>query len=122
MKERWQEELDDNALVESLKDESGFLDEDIGEFVKQSFKGVLALHEEIISSKEDQIKILKDENEFLKQTLLSIQQFYNQDRELLELLKKEIFDLQDELEFTRRKYKMMWNQAIENYSKRSSRD
>ncbi len=89
------------------------------EFVKESFENILKLHEEIVASKEAQIAQLSDENAFLKESLLTIQKLYAEDRELLQLLKKEIFDLQEELEFTRRKYKMMWNQAIENYSKKS---
>ncbi len=119
MRDKWEEELDEKMLETS--NESGtFSHDDVKELINKSFKSILALHEEILSSKNDQIEILKDENDFLKETLLDVQKLYGEDRELLELLKKEIFDLQEELEFTRRKYKMMWNQAIENYSKRSS--
>ncbi len=88
------------------------------EFVKESFQNILTLHEEILASKDAQIKQFEEENAFLKESLLAIQKLYDEDRELLQLLKKEIFDLQEELEFTRRKYKMMWNQAIENYAKK----
>ena len=89
------------------------------EFVKESFQNILKLHEEILTSKDAQIAQLQEENSFLKESLLAVQKLYEEDRELLQLLKKEIFDLQEELEFTRRKYKMMWNQAIENYSKKA---
>jgi len=88
------------------------------DFVKESFRSVLKLHEALIASKDAQIAQLKEENALLKESLLSVQKLYEEDRELLNLLKKEIYDLQEELEFTRRKYKMMWNQAIENYSKK----
>ena len=116
----WEEELNDEIFEEGVD-----LDRDkkvlplvTAEFVKESFNSVLALHEEIITSKNEQIKQLQEENAFLKESLLMVQKLYEEDRELLGLLKKEIYDLQEELEFTRRKYKMMWNQAIENYSKK----
>ncbi len=116
----WEEELSDDmletSLLESSKKEPPVA---TATFVKESFEKVLALHEEILTSKTQQIEQLKDENAFLKETLLTVQKLYTEDRELIQILKKEIFDLQEELEFTRRKYKMMWNQAIENYSKRS---
>ena len=88
------------------------------DFVKESFSQILLLHEEIVSSKDAHIQQLREENHFLKESLLSVQKLYDEDRELLNLLKQEIFDLQEELEYTRRKYKMMWNQAIENYAKK----
>ncbi len=116
----WEEELSDDMIKEFSKDQSQTeLPVATATFVKESFEKVLALHEEILSSKSAQIEQLKEENEFLKENVLMIQKLYSEDRELIQLLKKEIFDLQEELEFTRRKYKMMWNQAIENYSKRS---
>ncbi len=119
MRSEWEEDLDEKMLEVSTQTAT-FSQEDLKELINKSFKSILALHEEILLSKDDQIKVLKDENTFLKETLLDIQKLYGEDRELMELLKKEIYDLQEELEFTRRKYKMMWNQAIENYSKRSS--
>jgi hypothetical protein len=115
----WEEELKD-ALIEDLDldTKEKFLPLVTADFVKESFQNILQLHEEILLSKDEQIKQLKEEKDFLKESLLTVQKLYTEDRELLELLKKEIHDLQEELEFTRRKYKMMWNQAIENYSKK----
>ena len=113
---KWEEEVDVERSEAS--DAGASIPLATSEFVKESFQKILELHEEILSSKEAQIRQLQEENVFLKESLLSIQKLYDEDRELLQLLKKEIFDLQEELEFTRRKYKMMWNQAIENYSKK----
>ncbi len=115
---KWEEEAHD-ALSETAHESSDTLPLATGDFVKDSFRSILALHEEILASKEAQIRHLEEENAFLKESLLSVQKLYEEDRELMQLLKKEIFDLQEELEFTRRKYKMMWNQAIENYSKKT---
>ncbi len=87
------------------------------EFVKSSFKSILALHEELIREKDGSYKQLKEENELLKESLLFIQDIYEKDKEVMEIFKKEIKTLQDELEFTKRKYKLMWNQAVENYKR-----
>jgi len=115
----WGEDLGERvADIPDLDQEKRVLPLVTADFVKESFSRVLSLHEEILSSKNEQIRQLQDENRFLKETLLSVQKLYDEDRELLTLMKKEIFDLQEELEFTRRKYKMMWNQAIENYAKK----
>lgn len=115
----WEDALQDNmpdTLDQDTKDK--LLPLVTADFVKESFHSILELHEEILVSKDALIKQLQEENAFLKENLLLIQKLYEEDRELTNLLKKEIFDLQEELEFTRRKYKMMWNQAIENYSKK----
>jgi cell division protein FtsB len=87
------------------------------EFVKNSFKAVLKLHEQVVDAKEQTLEQLKSENEFLKESIKNIQDIYVEDRETIEILTKQIKALQDELEFTKRKYKLMWNQAVENYKK-----
>ncbi len=117
----WEEELRDEMLENRQIDTQNSGDATpvaTADFIRQSFETVLKLHEEILASKDAQIRQLEDENRLLRESLLGVQKLYEEDRELLQLLKKEIFDLQEELEFTRRKYKMMWNQAIENYAKR----
>lgn len=117
----WEDDLGDEMLEESDTQTNEHADTTpvaTADFIRQSFETVLKLHEEILDSKDAQIRQLQDENRLLKDSLLSVQKLYEEDRELLQLLKKEIFDLQEELEFTRRKYKMMWNQAIENYAKK----
>jgi cell division protein FtsB len=87
------------------------------EFVKSSFNSVLKLHEEIIESKEANLNQLKEENKFLKELIISIQDINSEDRETIDILTKQIKSLQEELEFTKRKYKLMWNKAVENYKK-----
>lgn len=87
------------------------------EFVKSSFNSVLKLHEEIIASKEANLNQLKEENKFLKELVISIQDINSEDRQTIDILTKQIKSLQEELEFTKRKYKLMWNKAVENYKK-----
>jgi len=120
MEAKWDDlEINDSLLEDSSAPDIQDQPIAMADFVKQSFQTVLNLHEEVISAHALIVKEIQEENSFLKDNLLAVQKAYAEDRELLEILKKEILDLQEELEFTRRKYKMMWNQAIENYSKKS---
>ncbi len=63
------------------------------------------------------IEKLNDENIFLKESLKSVQEVYIEDRQTIKVLINQVKLLQDELEFTKRKYKLMWNKAVENYKK-----
>jgi nitrous oxide reductase len=87
------------------------------EFVKSSFQAVLHLHEQVVTAKEATLEQLKSENEFLKESIKSIQDIHTEDRQTVEILTSQIKMLQEELEFTKRKYKLMWNKAVENYKK-----
>lgn len=86
-------------------------------FVKQSFEAVLKLHTEITASKEHEIESLKSYNTLLEELVKEIQEVHSEDRQTIKILQKEIENLQDELEYTKRKYKLMWNKAVENYRK-----
>jgi hypothetical protein len=46
-----------------------------------------------------------------------MQELYDEDRKTAETLTTQLKLAQEELEFTRRKYKLMWNKAVENYKK-----
>jgi bacterioferritin (cytochrome b1) len=111
--------MDENALETLVEGET--LLEDVSasteSFVKQSFAAVLHLHEEILAAKEEQIKALKEENAFLKESLYAVQNVYDEDKTTIKLLSEQLKQTQEELEFVKRKYKMMWNQAVENYGK-----
>ncbi len=87
------------------------------EFVKNSFQAVLHLHEQVVDAKEATLEQLRSENEFLKESIKSIQDVHTEDRQTFETLTNQIKILQQELEFTKRKYKLMWNKAVENYKK-----
>ena len=86
-------------------------------FIKQSFEAVLRLHEEILWSKEERILSMQEENSFLKESLYAVQNIYDEDKTTIKLLIDQLKKSQEELDFVKKKYKMMWNQAVENYGR-----
>ena len=86
------------------------------EFVEKTVGAILSLHEKVLDAKEETLDALKSENRFLKEALFSMQELCDEDRKVIETLTKQLELLQDELEFTKRKYKMMWNKAVESYT------
>ncbi|MBP1681633.1 MAG: hypothetical protein H6Q35_1972 [Proteobacteria bacterium] len=86
------------------------------EFVEKTVGAILSLHEKVLDAKEETLDALKGENRFLKEALFSMQELCDEDRKVIETLTKQLELLQDELEFTKRKYKMMWNKAVEGYT------
>jgi len=86
------------------------------DFVEKTVGAILSLHEKVLDAKEETLDALKSENRFLKEALFSMQELYDEDRKTIETLTKQIEYIKDELEFTKRKYKMMWNKAVEGYT------
>ena len=86
------------------------------EFVEKTVGAILSLHQKVLDAKEETLDALKGENRFLKEALFSMQELCDEDRKVVETLTKQLELLQDELEFTKRKYKMMWNKAVESYT------
>ncbi|MDD2384900.1 MAG: DUF3972 domain-containing protein [Sulfurospirillaceae bacterium] len=100
-----------------LKEEMGHGGVMIGsDFVEKTVGAILSLHEKVLDAKEETLDALKGENRFLKEALFSMQELYDEDRKTIETLTKQLALIQDELEFTKRKYKMMWNKAVEGYT------
>lgn len=87
------------------------------DFVEKTIGTILGLHEKVMDAKDETLDALKSENRFLKEALFSMQELYDEDRKIVETLTKQLETTQEELEFTRRKYKLMWNKAVENYKK-----
>lgn len=87
------------------------------DFVEKTIGTILGLHEKVMDAKDETLDALKSENRFLKEALFSMQELYDEDRKTVETLTKQLQHTQDELEFTKRKYKLMWNKAVENYKK-----
>ncbi len=87
------------------------------DFVEKTIGTILNLHEKVLDAKDETLEALKGENRFLKEALFSMQELYDEDRKTVETLTTQLKNTQEELEFTRRKYKLMWNKAIENYKK-----
>ena len=86
-------------------------------FVEKTIGTILGLHEKVMDAKDETLDALKSENHFLKEALFSMQELYDEDRKIVETLTKQLQYTQDELEFTKRKYKLMWNKVVENYKK-----
>lgn len=87
------------------------------DFIEKTIGTILSLHEKVMDAKDETLDALKSENHFLKEALFSMQELYDEDRKIVETLTKQLEHSQEELEFTKRKYKLMWNKAIENYKK-----
>ena len=90
-------------------------EEELSRLYETSLEQIASMHEEIIKSKDDTISLLQEENISLKTTLREIQEIYHEDRDVMKVLQDQIKHLNSELEFVKRKYQLMWNQAVENY-------
>ena len=80
--------------------------------VEKTVSMFLALHEKVLMSKDETIQALKDENKFLKESVYSIQEVYDESKKTIETLQKQLEICQEELEFCRRKYKLMWGRVL----------
>ena len=87
-----------------IEKENSIADRTIGMF--------LTLHEKVLMSKDETIQALKDENEFLKESVYSIQEVYEESKKTIERLQKQLEICQEELEFCKRKYKLMWGRVL----------
>lgn len=74
------------------------------------------MHEKVIDAKDETLEALKNENSFLKEALYSMQELYDEDRKTVENLNTQLKLAQEEVEFLRRKYKLMWDKTVENFS------
>ena len=85
--------------------------------VEKTIGMFLALHEKVLMSKDETIEALKDENEFLKKSIYSIQEVYEESKKTIETLQKQLEICQEELEFCKRKYKLMWGRVLKKEEK-----
>jgi hypothetical protein len=86
------------------------------EFVEKTIGTIINLHEKVLDSKDETITAVKVENEFLKGALASLQELYDEDRKTIHTLQEQLKLSQQEVEFMRRKYKLMWNKTIEEHT------
>jgi len=84
-------------------------------FVEKTIGTIINLHEKVLVAKEETIESIKNENEFLKEALASLQELYDEDRKTIATLTEQLKLSQQEVEFMRRKYKLMWGKVIEEY-------
>ncbi|RDU67159.1 DUF3972 domain-containing protein [Helicobacter didelphidarum] len=80
-------------------------------FVEKTIATILGLHDKVISSKDETISAFKSENSFLKEALVSMQEIYDDDKKTIELLRQQLQKTQEEVEFVKRKYKLMWGRV-----------
>jgi len=83
-----------------------------GSVLEKTISTILTLHEKVLDAKDETIKTLQGENEFLKSSVISMQEVYDEDRKTIETLQKQLKICQEELEFCRKKYKLMWGKVI----------
>jgi hypothetical protein len=87
-------------------------------FAEKTIGTILHLHQKVLESKDETIGSLKDENKFLKEALFSMQEVYDEDKKTIGTLSDQLKIQQEELEFVKRKYKLMWGKVIEENSQK----
>ncbi|WP_317381099.1 DUF3972 domain-containing protein [uncultured Helicobacter sp.] len=83
------------------------------DFVEKTIGTILSLHEKVVSSKEETISSVKNENQFLKDALFNTQEVYEDDKKTIAILREQLRAAQEEIEFLKRKYRLMWGKAID---------
>lgn len=86
------------------------------EFVEKTIGTIINLHEKVLDAKDETLEAVRVENEFLREALGSLQELYDEDRKTIHTLQEQLKLSQQEVEFMRRKYKLMWNKAIEEHT------
>lgn len=86
------------------------------QFVEKTIGTIINLHEKVLDAKDETLQAVRVENEFLREALASLQELYDEDRKTIHTLQEQLKLSQQEVEFMRRKYKLMWNKAIEEHT------
>jgi hypothetical protein len=86
------------------------------EFVEKTIGTIINLHEKVLDAKDETIEAVRVENRFLREALESLQELYDEDRTTIHTLQEQLKLSQQEVEFMRRKYKLMWNKAIDEHT------
>ncbi len=86
------------------------------QFIEKTIGTIINLHEKVLDAKDETIVSVKSENMFLKEALASLQELYEEDRKTIDTLTKQLTHTQDEVEFMKRKYKLMWGKVVEEYA------
>lgn len=80
-------------------------------FVEKTISTILSLHDKVIASKDETISAFKNENSFLKEALMSMQEVYDDDKKTMEVLRDELANAREEVEFIKKKYRLMWGRV-----------
>lgn len=82
-------------------------------FVEKTIGTILSLHEKVLEAKDETLSTLRNENQFLKDALFSMQEIYDDDKKTVDTLREQLKIAQEELEFMKRKYRLMWGKVAE---------
>ncbi len=72
--------------------------------------------QQMIEAKDMTIEALQSENQLLKESLYMLQEMANEDQDTIKLLKNQLKHVKEELDFTRKKYKLIWDKTIEDFA------
>ena len=86
------------------------------EFVEKTIGTIINLHEKVLDAKDETLEAVRVENVFLREALASLQELYDEDRKTIHTLQEQLKLSQQEVEFMRRKYKLMWDKAIDEHA------
>ena len=86
------------------------------EFVEKTIGTIINLHEKVLDAKDETLEAVRVENTFLREALESLQELYEEDRKTIGTLTEQLRLSQEEVEFMRRKYKLMWNKTIQEHA------
>lgn len=86
------------------------------EFIEKTIGTIINLHEKVLDAKDETLVSVQNENDFLKEALNSLQELYDEDRKTIATLTEQLKHSQQEVEFMKRKYKLMWNKAIDEHT------
>ena len=86
------------------------------EFVEKTIGTIINLHEKVLDAKDETLEAVRVENTFLREALESLQELYEEDRRTIGTLTEQLKLSQQEVEFMRRKYKLMWNKTIQEHA------
>lgn len=80
-------------------------------FVEKTINTILGLHDKVISAKDETIGAFKNENTFLKDALISMQEVYDDDKKTIDTMRVELQKAREEIDFMKRKYRLMWGRV-----------
>lgn len=87
-----------------------------GQVFQESIQKILEIHSKLTVAKDEVISAYKNENDFLKNTIASMQETYKQEKQLIEFLRQELEKNREEIESIKKKYRLMWDKVSKNES------
>ncbi|WP_229303919.1 DUF3972 domain-containing protein [Helicobacter pylori] len=82
-------------------------------FVEKTINTILNCMIKSLALKMKRFQPLKNENMFLKDALISMQEVYEEDKKTIDLLRDELNQAREEIEFMKRKYRLMWGKVAD---------